>query len=77
LTNALGRALPKDESREHFLALSTTESVERVKGHYAMLLSPANYGKESSVLMNYLPSAAWAWAVCEQPRPPMIMFNDV
>jgi hypothetical protein len=51
--------------------------MKKVKGHYSKLYSAANYGKESSVLMNYLPSAAWAWAVCQQSRPPMIMYNDV
>ncbi|KAI9163296.1 LanC-like protein 2 [Paramyrothecium foliicola] len=73
--NAL--TLPRNEFREHFLALSTGEAVEKVKSHNAKLFSPANYGKESSVLMNSLPSAAWAWAVCEEARPPMIMYNDV
>ncbi|KAH6894090.1 hypothetical protein B0T10DRAFT_398770 [Thelonectria olida] len=73
--NAL--VLPQGPRREHFLALATANAVDKVKRHDPNLFTPAAYGKKSAVLMNYLPSAAWTWAVCEQETPPLIMYNDV
>ncbi|KAK7422305.1 hypothetical protein QQZ08_009527 [Neonectria magnoliae] len=73
--NAL--ALPRGPWREHFLALATADAVDRVKRHDPHLFEPAAYGKKSAVLMNYLPSAAWTWAVCEEDTPRLIMYNDL
>ncbi|KPM38777.1 hypothetical protein AK830_g7773 [Neonectria ditissima] len=73
--NAL--ALPRGPWREHFLALATADAVDRVKRHDPQLFEPAAYGKKSAVLMNYLPSAAWTWAVCEEDEPRLIMYNDL
>ncbi|KAJ4316905.1 hypothetical protein N0V84_007629 [Fusarium piperis] len=73
--NAL--VLPRGPSREHFLALATADAVEKVRRHDPNLFENASYGHKASVLMNYLPSAAWTWAVCEQECPRLIMYNDL
>lgn len=73
--NAL--ALPRGPTRDHFLALATAEAVNKVKAHDPKLFQAASYDKEWAVLLNYYPSAAWAWAVCDQDSPPLIMYNDV
>ncbi|KAF7553991.1 hypothetical protein G7Z17_g3235 [Cylindrodendrum hubeiense] len=73
--NAL--VLPRGPRREHFLALATANAVDKVKRHDPQLFEPAAYGKKSAVLLNYLPSAAWTWAVCEQEAPGLIMYNDL
>ncbi|KAI5464506.1 hypothetical protein BGZ63DRAFT_153818 [Mariannaea sp. PMI_226] len=73
--NAL--VLPQGTRREHFLALATADAVDKVRRHDPDLFNPAAYGKKSAVLMNYLPSAAWTWAVCEQEAPRLIMYNDL
>ncbi|KAK7209747.1 hypothetical protein V2G26_016925 [Clonostachys chloroleuca] len=65
--NAL--VLPCDARREHFLALASTESVEKVRGHDPELFAPASYGKGWAVLLTYHASAAWAWAVCGYNTP--------
>ncbi|RGP67844.1 3 like [Fusarium sporotrichioides] len=73
--NAL--VLPQGAKRQHFLALATANAVEKVRRHDPDLFEPASYGHKAAVLMNYLPSAAWTWAVCEQEHPRLIMYNDV
>ncbi|KAH7316464.1 hypothetical protein B0I35DRAFT_409662 [Stachybotrys elegans] len=73
--NAL--SLPRGQNREHFLALASPEAVSKVKNHDPKLFAPAAYNRDSSVLMNYLSSAAWTWMVYDQETPPMIMFNDI
>jgi len=73
--NAL--VLPKGPKRQHFLALATADAVDKVRRHDPNLFEPASYGHKAAVLMNYLPSAAWTWAVCEQEHPQLIMYNDV
>ncbi|KAF7561440.1 hypothetical protein G7046_g2714 [Stylonectria norvegica] len=73
--NAL--VLPRGPQREHFLALATADAVQKVKRHDPKLFEPAAYEKKSAVLMNYLPSAAWTWAVCEEDAPRLIMYNDL
>lgn len=73
----LSSVLPRGPKREHFLSLATSEAVEKVRGHDPKLFEPASYGKTSAVLMNYLPSAAWTWAVCEEDIPRLIMYSDV
>ncbi|KAH7175482.1 hypothetical protein EDB81DRAFT_6981 [Dactylonectria macrodidyma] len=73
--NAL--VLPRGPWRDHFLALATVNAVDKVKRHDPQLFEPAAYGKKSAVLLNYLPSAAWTWAVCEQETPRIIMYNDI
>lgn len=69
--------LPQGPEREHFLALATADAVEKVRRHDPNLYEPASYGHKASVLMTYLPSAAWTWAVCEAENPRMIMYNDL
>lgn len=69
--------LPRDATRQHFLALATAEAVRKVKKHDPALFQPASYDKDWAVMLNYHPSAAWAWAVCDRTTPPLIMYNDV
>lgn len=57
--------------------MATAEAIGKVKTHDPKLFQPASYDKEWAVLLNYNPSAAWAWAVCEYNTPPLIMYNDV
>ncbi|RBR03777.1 hypothetical protein FVER53590_02175 [Fusarium verticillioides] len=73
--NAL--VLPRGPNRQHFLALATADAVEKVRRHDPKLFESASYGHKAAVLMNYLPSAAWTWAVCEHEHPRLIMYNDV
>jgi hypothetical protein len=70
------RALPPAE-REHFLSLATTEAVKKVKKYDPKLFAPASYDKECAVLMKYHTGAAWAWAVCDEARPSMLLYTDV
>ncbi|KEY68714.1 hypothetical protein S7711_00588 [Stachybotrys chartarum IBT 7711] len=72
-----GLSLPTGETRNHFMALTCVDAIKKVKDYDPKLFEPATYGKQASVLMNYFPSAAWAWAVYDQNPAPMIMFNDV
>lgn len=41
------------------------------------MFEQASYGKDTAVLMNYLPSAAWTWLVCRHEEPKLIMYTDV
>jgi hypothetical protein len=37
----------------------------------------ASYGKDSVVLMDYDPSAAWTWLVCQRKMPRMLLYNEI
>jgi hypothetical protein len=37
----------------------------------------AAYGKDSVVLMDYDPSAAWTWLVCQRRMPRMLLYNEI
>ncbi|KAI1044492.1 hypothetical protein LB505_006977 [Fusarium chuoi] len=64
--------------RNHACAMEFLEThLEKVRRHDPNLFESASYGHKAAVLMNYLPSAAWTWAVCEQEHPRLIMYNDV
>lgn len=69
--------LPKREKRDHFLSLATPSSLHQIRQHDPSMFEQASYGKDTSVLMNYLPSAAWTWLVCEEEHPKLIMYTDV
>ncbi|KAJ6443953.1 abscisic acid ABA receptor [Purpureocillium lavendulum] len=75
LGNAL--ALEMGSRRSHFLALATPDAVAKTRALDAELFKPANYGLENSALLGYWPSAAWAWSVCEDEEPRMMLFNDI
>lgn len=76
LGNAL--VLPRGPRRDHFLGLATPEAVKKVKAQDPKTFEPATCGgKAPGVMMHYGTSAAWAWAVCEQESPGMIMYSDI
>ena len=71
------RALPLGPKRDHFLSLATEEAIAKMKEHKPELFEAAAYDKPWAVIMNYLPSAAWTWAVCDKEAAPLITYNDV
>jgi hypothetical protein len=71
------RALPKGAQRNHFLALATVESIQKIRRHDPKLFEPASYGKDWALMTNYHPSAAWAWAHMNEDTPAMILYNDI
>lgn len=73
----MSSAFPVGPKREHFLALCTPDAIKAAKDLNPNVFEPAAYGMEIMVTLQYLPSAAWTWAVCEMPVPPMLMYNDV
>ncbi|OBT65758.1 hypothetical protein VE03_03275 [Pseudogymnoascus sp. 23342-1-I1] len=70
-------AFPVGPKREHNLALCTPDAIKKAKELDPNVFKQAAYGMEVMVTLQYLPSAAWTWAVCEMPIPPMLMYNDV
>ncbi|KFY17338.1 hypothetical protein V492_00748 [Pseudogymnoascus sp. VKM F-4246] len=66
-------AFPVGPQREHFLALCTPDAIKKAKEADPKVFLPAAYGTEVMVTLQYLPSAAWTWAVCEIPVPPMLI----
>ncbi|KAL2758465.1 hypothetical protein ACRALDRAFT_1075051 [Sodiomyces alcalophilus JCM 7366] len=75
----LGNALifPPGPEREHFLALATPDKITEARRADPSLFHPASYGKDAMLLMNYEPSAAWTWMVCQRKLPRMILYNDI
>ncbi|ROT37657.1 abscisic acid ABA receptor [Sodiomyces alkalinus F11] len=75
----LGNALifPPGPEREHFLALATPDKVTEARRADPSIFRPASYGKDTMLLMNYDPSAAWTGLVCERKLPKMILYNDI
>jgi hypothetical protein len=71
------RALPLGPQRDHFLALALPANMEKLREDHPEVFPQASYGVESSVAMNYHPSAAWACMVCDQEQPKVILFNDI
>lgn len=77
INNYVNSAFPIGPKREHFLALCTPDAIEKAKELDPKVFGAAAYGMEVMVALQYLPSAAWTWAVCDMSIPPMLMFNDV
>lgn len=77
INNHESSAFPAGPKREHFLALCTPDAIKKAKELDPKIFAPAAYDTEVMITLQYLPSAAWAWAVCEIPTPSMLMFNDV
>lgn len=56
--------------------MAVPEYKERVQEADPTLFEEAVY-ESDCILKRYWPSAAWAWAVCEQEHPKMILYTDV
>lgn len=77
MVSFITRALPAGPKRDHFLAHATPEKMAELKQQDETLWEPSDYGKPSSLLTGYAPSAAWAWLRRGEEVPNIIGFNDV
>lgn len=75
--NTSSRVLPQGSQRDHFLSHATIDAVAEGRKKDPEMFKPACYNAKVSPALNYHPSAAWTWAVCQDERPPMILFTDV
>ncbi|KAM0322680.1 hypothetical protein ACHAQA_009270 [Verticillium albo-atrum] len=75
----LGNALifPPGPQRDTFLHLATPEKIAEARRADADVFASASCGKDCAVLMNYDPSAAWTWMVCQRQTPRLILYNDM
>ncbi|MBE3049727.1 hypothetical protein IMZ48_45975 [Candidatus Bathyarchaeota archaeon] len=77
LTGTARSALEAGPRRNHFLAVAEPEYMEALKRKDSALFKGASYGAGDSLMMNYWPSAAWAWSVCDKEQPGMILYTDI